>query len=884
MALVLADRVQETSTTSGTGTLTLNGAVNGYQSFANGVGNGNTCYYTIYDTVAYTWEVGIGTYTSGSPNTLTRTTVLSNSSQTTSLINFAGNLMNVWVDYPAEKAIYQDASGNTYVPSLGGTTPSTGTFTTITGQTETLKGTGENLLLQSSSLTTSPFGTTNATATGGQSDPLGGSTASLVIPNTTNTWSHYLGQAISSNATLTYTISFYAKASGYSGIQLGFAPGNSACFDLTGVNSPVFVSPFLSVLQTSVGSGWYRCSATVNGAGNLLGAITFAINQSFNSNPSAYPAYAGNGTSGVYLAAPQLEIGTTLNTYVPTTTTAIYGTPTLSFSGVSTIGLQNDGSLFVQPAGTGALQAQQTTSSAVGGNARGANAVDWQTSRGSASNIASATTSVISGGFSNSASGQNSVVSGGAYNNASGYNTTVSGGQTNTASQRYAGVVSGYSNNATGYHNFIGSGYSNTGTATSSVTTQATTIALTASTTFYLTSTNASIKVGQLVTGTGLTSFPDTYATSSVTTGTPAVMATSTISGTTLTVGSLTSGTIIAGQVLTGTGVTAGTYIVSGSGSTWTVSASQSVASTTITGTAYTFTISQNATTAAGITLSFYTPHGIVVGGGNNQATGAYSFIGGGGDAGTAGNRNVASGDWSFVGGGQVNQATGNKASIVGGVTNIASAVQSFVGGGVANNNSGINAYIIAGSNNQATGGNSGVFGGAYATTRGITAYASIGSSAPLGATVGATQAGFLVIAGTTTTTGSIALLSDGSSSAGSGNQVVLPNGQTSTVSVYTFRVLISAHNSANTTDIAGWEIKGVISRGNGVGTTALVGTPSVTLLGATSGAITAGWGTLSSVAAVADTTNGALQIQVTGVASTTIRWSAMVETNELAY
>lgn len=100
MALALADRVQETSTTSGTGTISLLGAATGYKSFANGVGNANSTYYCIYDTVANTWEVGIGTYTTAG-STLSRTTVLSNSSNTTSLISFAGNLMNVFVTYPS---------------------------------------------------------------------------------------------------------------------------------------------------------------------------------------------------------------------------------------------------------------------------------------------------------------------------------------------------------------------------------------------------------------------------------------------------------------------------------------------------------------------------------------------------------------------------------------------------------------------------------------------------------------------------------------------------------------------------------------------------------------------------------------------------------------
>ena len=128
MALVLADRVQETSTTTGTGTLTLAGASSGYQTFSAGIGNGNTCYYTIQsDTGA--WEVGVGTVGAG---TLARTTLISSS--TGSAISFSGTL-TVFVTYPAEKAIFQDAAGNTSVPSLGATTPSTGAFTTASAST-----------------------------------------------------------------------------------------------------------------------------------------------------------------------------------------------------------------------------------------------------------------------------------------------------------------------------------------------------------------------------------------------------------------------------------------------------------------------------------------------------------------------------------------------------------------------------------------------------------------------------------------------------------------------------------------------------------------------------------------------------------------------------
>jgi len=108
MALVVADRVQETSTTSGTGTLTLSGAVVGFQTFSTAIGNGNTTFYTIYDPTVYDWEVGIGTIGAG---TLARTTVLSNSAGTTSQISFAGNAKFVFCTYPAEKSINYDANG-----------------------------------------------------------------------------------------------------------------------------------------------------------------------------------------------------------------------------------------------------------------------------------------------------------------------------------------------------------------------------------------------------------------------------------------------------------------------------------------------------------------------------------------------------------------------------------------------------------------------------------------------------------------------------------------------------------------------------------------------------------------------------------------------------
>jgi len=102
MALILADRVKENTTTTGTGTIVLGGAQTGYQSFAV-VGNGNTTYYTIADQSGSNWEVGIGTYYSGNVS-LARTTILS-SSNAGAVTNFTAGTKDVFVTYPSGTSI-----------------------------------------------------------------------------------------------------------------------------------------------------------------------------------------------------------------------------------------------------------------------------------------------------------------------------------------------------------------------------------------------------------------------------------------------------------------------------------------------------------------------------------------------------------------------------------------------------------------------------------------------------------------------------------------------------------------------------------------------------------------------------------------------------------
>lgn len=126
MAFVVKDRVKETTTTTGTGTVTLLGASTGFQSFS-AIGNANTTYYTIAGQTGSEWEVGIGTYTSAG-TTLARTTVLA-SSNSGSLVNFSAGTKDVFVSYPAAMASF--AAGGAVTENY---TTLTGTYTMTPGK------------------------------------------------------------------------------------------------------------------------------------------------------------------------------------------------------------------------------------------------------------------------------------------------------------------------------------------------------------------------------------------------------------------------------------------------------------------------------------------------------------------------------------------------------------------------------------------------------------------------------------------------------------------------------------------------------------------------------------------------------------------------------
>ena len=116
MALVVNDRVKETSATTGTGTLNLAGAVQDFEGFVAGIGNSNTTYYSIVNTGTGEFEVGLGTVTDASPDTLSRDTIIS-SSNSDSAVNFSAGTKDVFCTLPASKAVIEDASNDVTLPA-----------------------------------------------------------------------------------------------------------------------------------------------------------------------------------------------------------------------------------------------------------------------------------------------------------------------------------------------------------------------------------------------------------------------------------------------------------------------------------------------------------------------------------------------------------------------------------------------------------------------------------------------------------------------------------------------------------------------------------------------------------------------------------------------
>ena len=280
MALIVADRVRENSTTTGTGTLTLSGSPLGYQTFSSAVGNGNTTYYAISNPGVNEWEVGIGTVGAG---TLARNTVLA-SSTGTALVAFTAGNKDVFCTYPAEVSVF---AGNTQ----------TLTNKTISGANNTLSNIG-NSSLSNSSLT---VGSTNI-ALGGTATTLAGLTS---VSATTFTG------ALSGNANTATTATNIAGGAASqipyqsaAGTTTFIANGTAGqVLKSNGASAPSWANTSdLGVTSFAGGTTGLTPAAATTGAVTLAGTLAIAnggTGQTTRQN--AMDALAGATTSGYYL-------------------------------------------------------------------------------------------------------------------------------------------------------------------------------------------------------------------------------------------------------------------------------------------------------------------------------------------------------------------------------------------------------------------------------------------------------------------------------------------------------------------------------------------------------------------------------------------------------
>jgi len=172
MALVIADRVQQTGTANTTVSFNLSSNVTGFQSFAV-IGNGNTTYYAATDATG-NWEVGVGTYSTTGP-ILTRTTIIASSNSNTA-VTFSGTV-TVFVTYPAEDAVY--ANGTVLVAPSGALLPTTNGGTGTSGLSGYVYGNGGSAMTASTTIPTSALTGTLPVVNGGT----GASTASITSFN-----------------------------------------------------------------------------------------------------------------------------------------------------------------------------------------------------------------------------------------------------------------------------------------------------------------------------------------------------------------------------------------------------------------------------------------------------------------------------------------------------------------------------------------------------------------------------------------------------------------------------------------------------------------------------------------------------------------------------
>jgi len=328
MAFIVQDRVQETSTSVGTGTITLAGAVTGYQSFAV-IGNGNTTYYTIADQSGSNWEVGVGTYYSANVS-LARTTILS-SSNANAVVTFGAGTKSVFVTYPAEQAIFADPSNLTTVTNFASANVAI-TGGTISGVTYAGLGT---MSLQEANAVAITGGTISGTGITSSNVTITGGTINNV--SLTNVTYGGLGTMSTQNATTVAitggTINSVAHTGGtLNNMTIGATTANTGAFTTVTANIATFSGNAASVAFNTVNivepttvsatglantvnfdvttqSVYYStANATANWTINFRGSSTFTLaNAIANNQTITCTVMATQGNTAYYNSLVQID-------------------------------------------------------------------------------------------------------------------------------------------------------------------------------------------------------------------------------------------------------------------------------------------------------------------------------------------------------------------------------------------------------------------------------------------------------------------------------------------------------------------------------------------------------------------------------------------------
>lgn len=408
MAFVLKDRVKETTTTSGTGSITLLGAVQGFQGFS-AIGEGNTTYYSIVGTTE--WEVGIGTYSGG---TLSRDTVLASSLNNTK-VAFSSGVKDVFCTYAASKAVSTDT-----LPVTGATsTDSPNATVNVASLSAAASSTNADLALV----------------------PKGSGALLAEIPDSTATGGNKRGA---------YAVDWQLRrnnadevASGQTSV-IGGGEWNKA----SGLDSTI-----------------------AGGSGNIASGIASTVAGGSDNQATSTQTTIAGGSSNRATAAQATVGGGRFNEATATYATIAGGREITASGNYSFVGSGQLNSVTATHGaiGGGRSNAVSDVYGFVGGGYTNTASADYATVAGGYTNSATADYAVVSGGGSNQATGATSVAAGGLGNIASGLFASSGGGNSNTASGQGAVVPGGSNNVSSGQYSGVLSGSTNTASGDNSV-------------------------------------------------------------------------------------------------------------------------------------------------------------------------------------------------------------------------------------------------------------------------------------------------------------------------------------------------------------------------------------------------------------------------------